>query len=76
VREGDEIRLSVRDRVLSLAVSDEKLTRRRQELRAPADTMEGGYRGLYRRHVMQADTGADFDFLRGCRGAEVPEESH
>jgi len=27
-------------------------------------------------HVMQADRGADLDFLVGCRGAAVPRESH
>jgi len=25
---------------------------------------------------MQADVGADLDFLRGCRGHEVARESH
>ena len=23
-----------------------------------------------------ADTGADFDFLKGCRGSAVPKDSH
>ena len=40
----------------------------------PADT--SGYRKLYVDHVMQADQGCDFDFLVGCRGAEVPRHSH
>jgi hypothetical protein len=26
--------------------------------------------------VMQADEGCDFDFLVGCRGADVPGHSH
>jgi hypothetical protein len=26
--------------------------------------------------VQQANTGADLDFLRGCRGHAVPRESH
>jgi dihydroxy-acid dehydratase len=25
---------------------------------------------------MQADKGADFDFLQGCRGHEVPRDLH
>jgi hypothetical protein len=25
---------------------------------------------------LQADQGCDFDFLVGCRGAEVPRHSH
>jgi L-arabonate dehydrase len=36
----------------------------------------GGYQSLYVERVMQADTGADLDLLRGCRGAAVPRESH
>ncbi|TDX26083.1 hypothetical protein DFO67_11494, partial [Modicisalibacter xianhensis] len=36
----------------------------------------GGYRQLYIEHVLQADEGCDFDFLVGCRGAEVPRHSH
>ncbi len=35
-----------------------------------------GYRRLYVEHVLQADQGCDFDFLVGCRGAEVPRHSH
>jgi hypothetical protein len=26
--------------------------------------------------MLQADRGADFDFLVGCRGADAPRESH
>lgn len=76
VREGDEITLSVSRRELTLHVEEAELDRRRAEWQPPAALQESGYRGLYRRHVMQADTGADFDFLLGCRGSAVPEESH
>jgi len=31
---------------------------------------------LFLEHVEQADTGADFDFLVGCRGHEIARESH
>jgi L-arabonate dehydrase len=31
---------------------------------------------LYTDHVLQADRGADFDFLAGSSGAAVPRESH
>jgi hypothetical protein len=31
---------------------------------------------MYVDHVMQACDGADFDFLRGGRGAAIPRESH
>lgn len=36
----------------------------------------GGYVELYRRHVLQADRGADFDFLVGRRGSPVPRASY
>jgi L-arabonate dehydrase len=35
-----------------------------------------GYQGLYVERVMQADTGADLDFLVGGSGHAVPRESH
>ncbi|MCY4426545.1 MAG: hypothetical protein OXC05_05885 [Halieaceae bacterium] len=31
---------------------------------------------LFHDHVQAADTGADFDFLLGCRGVAVPRDSH
>jgi len=36
----------------------------------------GGYQQLYVDHVGQADAGADFDFLVGCRGHAIARESH
>ncbi len=76
VREGDEIAISVANRSIELLVDAAELDRRRAGWTPPKGLEESGYRGLYRRHVMQADTGADFDFLLGCRGAGIPEESH
>jgi dihydroxy-acid dehydratase len=35
-----------------------------------------GWERLYIDHVMQADRGADFDFLYGASGSAVPRESH
>ncbi len=76
VREGDWIELDVPARRLHLEVDDAELARRRAEWTAPEPAMKGGYQGLYVQHVMQADKGADFDFLVGCRGHDVPRESH
>ncbi|HJW10456.1 MAG TPA: L-arabinonate dehydratase [Albitalea sp.] len=76
VRDGDEIELDVAGRRLHLHVSDAELARRRAEWRAPAPAMASGYQKLYTDHVLQADRGADLDFLVGCRGAAVPRESH
>ena len=76
VQEGDMVELDVPNRRLHLDVSEEDLARRRAQWQAPAPAMSSGYQKLYVDHVMQADKGADFDFLVGCRGAEVPRESH
>jgi len=64
VRNGDPITLDVPNRLLTLAVDEEELSRRRAEL--SAFEIEGdrrGYLNLYLNHVMQANKGCDFDFL-------------
>jgi len=76
VHDGDRIELDVPGRTLNLQVSDDELARRRAEWRPPEPAARGGYQGLYLEHVLQANTGADFDFLLGRRGAAVPRESH
>ena len=76
VKNGDFIELDVPARRLHLDVSDEELALRRESWEPPKQTRKGGYQQLYVHHVMQADQGADLDFLVGCRGAEVPRESH
>jgi dihydroxy-acid dehydratase len=76
VRNGDIIELDVPRRTLNLQVSDDELRRRHSEWRPSEPAIRGGYQGLYFEHVLQANTGADFDFLLGRRGAGVPRESH
>ncbi|HTS78319.1 MAG TPA: IlvD/Edd family dehydratase [Bryobacteraceae bacterium] len=76
VRDGDQIELDVDARRLELCVPEDELVRRRAAWKPPAPAAAGGYQRLYIDHVMQADQGADFDFLLGCRGAAVPRESH
>ena len=76
VRDGDMIELDVAGRRLHLEVSDEELARRKAAWTAPEPAMKGGYQSLYVSHVLQADRGADLDFLVGRRGAAVPRESH
>ena len=76
VRDGDWIELDCADGRLHLDVSDEELTKRMQAFVPPAPSMRGGYQQLYSDHVLQADEGCDFDFLRGCRGAAVARHSH
>jgi dihydroxy-acid dehydratase len=62
VRSGDRIRLSVKERRLDLLVDPAELGRRAAG--PPAPTPARGYRRLYAEHVLQADLGCDFDFLR------------
>ena len=61
VKNGDRIRLSVRERRLELLVAPEELARRST---APLPIPDRGYARLYRREILQADRGCDFDFLR------------
>lgn len=78
VQNGDEILLDVRGRRLELLVTDEELQRRRMP-DAASDAFAAPVRGwekLYVDHVLQADTGADLDFLLGATGPEVARESH
>lgn len=62
VRNGDRIRLSVASKRIDLLV-DEKEIKRRLEGFQPPPAPERGYRALYRRSVLQAPQGCDFDFL-------------
>ena len=76
VQDGDEIELDVKARRIQLCIDDAELARRRGTWTPPAPRATGGYQQLYINHVLQADKGADLDFLQGCRGADIPRESH
>jgi dihydroxy-acid dehydratase len=65
VRNGDRIAISVARRSINLLVDDAELARRRQALSSTAPIPSRGYARLYAQHVLQADQGCDFDFLRG-----------
>ena len=78
VRDGDPVVLDVPGRRLDLDVPPEELARRE-----PAPAMiaalpgpNRGWQRLYIDHVMQADRGADLDFLVGSSGHEVTRDSH
>ncbi len=65
VRNGDRIRLSVRERRLDLLVDGAELVRRRETFVAPPGVgAERGWRRLWRDHVLQAEEGCDLDLLR------------
>ena len=73
VRNGDRIRLSVKDRCIDLLVDEAELERRRLEkgVGPAAPKPARGYAKLYMDHVLQADEGCDFDFLRAEEDREV-----
>ncbi|MEO7390965.1 MAG: IlvD/Edd family dehydratase [Ramlibacter sp.] len=76
VRNGDIIELDVPNRRIQLHISDEELAQRLAQWTAPEPPLKSGYWKLYVDHVLQADEGADLDFLVGRRGAFVPRDNH
>ena len=76
VRNGDFIELDVPKRRLHLDISDDELAKRLQGWKPPVPPLQSGYWKLYVDHVLQADQGADLDFLVGRRGAFVPKDNH
>jgi len=64
VRNGDRIRLSVKNRSIDLLVDEAELAKRRTAWKPPVETPKRGYAKLYMEHVLQAEHGCDFDFLR------------
>lgn len=78
VQTGDPIVLDVEARRLDIDIPPEDLARR-----LPSETMREafaapsrGWERLYVDHVMQANRGADLDFLVGSSGDAVARESH
>jgi dihydroxy-acid dehydratase len=64
VRNGDRIRLSVKDRRIDLLVDESEMARRRAQAPAPPPAPRRGYARLHAEHVLGADEGCDFDFMR------------
>jgi dihydroxy-acid dehydratase len=78
VRSGDIIELDVAARRLDVDVAPDALRRREPPAAAVAAyaAPARGWERLYVDHVMQADRGADLDFLVGASGHQVSRESH
>ena len=78
IKSGDIIDLDVAARTINVKLSDAELNTR------PVSTLtekayanpDRGWQRMYIDHVMQADTGADLDFLIGSSGQDVTRESH
>jgi dihydroxy-acid dehydratase len=64
VRNGDRIRISVRERKIELLVPESDLAKRKSAWKPPVTPPTRGYAKLYMDHVLQAEHGCDFDFLR------------
>jgi dihydroxy-acid dehydratase len=63
-RNGDRIRLSVKNRRIDLLLEGEEIRRRLAE-HSPPPAPRRGYKALYAQSVTQAPEGCDFDFLAG-----------
>ena len=78
VRTGDVVSLDVAARRIDVEVPDDELARRAPDAATVAGFADPrrGWERLYVDHVLQADTGADLDFLLGSSGSAVSRESH
>ncbi|MER9137108.1 L-arabinonate dehydratase [Mesorhizobium sp. M0830] len=73
LKTGDIIKLDLAARRIDVLVDDAELARRRTEWQKPAEKIGRGYGWMFGRHIQQADTGADFDFLEANFGPSAPE---
>jgi dihydroxy-acid dehydratase len=71
VQDGDPIVLDVETQRLDLDIPAGEIARRLEQLGTAEPKYRRGYGALYLEHVLQANEGCDFDFLRG-RGETEP----
>ncbi len=76
VKTGDRIRVSASKGELELLVDEKELDARRALWQPDDPHYTRGYAKLYIDHVLQADQGADLDFLVGKDTRLVTRESH
>ncbi|WP_171205119.1 IlvD/Edd family dehydratase [Ruegeria sp. HKCCA0235A] len=76
VKTGDRIRVSASSGELELLVDENELNARRAAWQSDDPHYTRGYAKLYVDHVLQADQGADLDFLVGKDTRLVTRESH
>ena len=76
VKTGDRIKVSASQGLLELMVDEAELATRRAQWVPEASPYTRGYAKLYIDHVLQADQGADLDFLVGKDTRPVTRESH
>jgi len=66
LKTGDRVRLDVANRRLDMLVDEAEIEARRSAWTPPEKLDKRGYRRLYEDHVLQANEGCDFGFLKGC----------
>ncbi len=76
VRDGDPIVLDIDERRIDLDLPANDIARRLTELGDPSPRYRRGYGALFLEHVLQADQGCDFDFLRALPGEEPESEPY
>ncbi len=76
VRDGDMIALDTANATLTLEIDEAEMAARAAAWVPTPPAYDRGWYKLYVDHVLQADQGADLDFLRGSSGSVVTRESH
>jgi dihydroxy-acid dehydratase len=74
VHDGDIVSIDLDARTLDLEVSADEVQRRRAAWNEPAPRYRRGYGALFLAHILQADEGCDFDFLRALPGEPAESE--
>ena len=75
VKTGDIIAVDVLARSIDLQVDETELQQRQSNWQPPQPRYERGYGWMFSRHILQADSGCDFDFLETSHGRPVDEPS-
>lgn len=73
LKNGDIVRIDLAARRIDMLVDDEELERRSAAWIRPAEKFGRGYGWMFARHIAQADTGCDFDFLETGFGPTAGE---
>ncbi len=76
VEDGDPVVLDVEAGVLDLDVPAGEIAARLERLGPAEPRYRRGYGALFLEHVLQADEGCDFDFLRARPGEREPTEPY
>jgi dihydroxy-acid dehydratase len=76
VKTGDRIQVDAKNGLLELLVTEEEINERLKSRKQPKENYSRGYAKLYVETVMQADKGADLDFLVGKDTRLPNRESH